>query len=227
MKYRPCADPATNMRTPFTIAAAIPILAAAHAADPPAGFVQTLYPHLNAPNAASATTITASRPARGSSSRQRALPPPKSAASACVSASSSTARIPNNPCCFKSPRRVFHTTGGERIARGGAEDAALRSWVEYLATRPETAEVREETGSARAVLRRLTHSQYNHTVRDLLGGLAPPDHRAGSDPREAVAETRFLQQAGQERIPLEPRRISPTGHNGARGHIGGAGSLPA
>ena len=69
-------------------------------------------------------------------------------------------------------------TGGERIRQGSAEEVALKSWIGYLAklSGPELTEAlryrQAEAGgygvAPKVVLRRLTHSQYNNTVRDLL-----------------------------------------------------------
>ena len=80
--------------------------------------------------------------------------------------------------------RVPHT-GGERIKPGSPEEAVLKAWIQRLAalsgdrTR-EGAELQRYGASSdnrarpRAVLRRLTHSQYNNTVRDLLGDQTAP-----------------------------------------------------
>jgi hypothetical protein len=81
----------------------------------------------------------------------------------------------------KPTLRVAHT-GGKRISAGSAEEKALQGWVNYLAKmspaeaasairagRPETAQA-----DTAPVLRRLTHSQYNHTIFDLLGDESNP-----------------------------------------------------
>jgi hypothetical protein len=83
----------------------------------------------------------------------------------------------NSLLLLKPTNRVKHT-GGERIPKGSAEEAALKSWIGYLAklsTTEAAAALRyrqeEAAGHGIAptvVLRRLTHSQYNHTIRDLL-----------------------------------------------------------
>jgi hypothetical protein len=72
----------------------------------------------------------------------------------------------------KPTARVAHA-GGKRILPGSPEESALRQWVEHLAAAP-IAEPRRipkvaAYGAAGPVLRRLTHAQYNNTVRDLLG----------------------------------------------------------
>ncbi len=71
----------------------------------------------------------------------------------------------------KPTRRVAHA-GGKRIAPGSPDEAILRNWVGYLAKNPSgpvAADEDEPRVAAVPVLRRLTHSQYNNTVRDLLG----------------------------------------------------------
>src|SRR5262249_14627410 len=78
---------------------------------------------------------------------------------------------------LKPTLRIPHT-GGERIVKGSADETALKSWIGYLtklsgpeldaALRYRQDEARGSGVAPRAVLRRLTHSQYNHTVRDIL-----------------------------------------------------------
>ena len=76
-------------------------------------------------------------------------------------------------------------TGGTRIQPGSFDEEALRDWVRYLAGVPDAAvtAARERLAAARAattsgpLLRRLTHSQYNNTVRDLLGDFSRPADR--------------------------------------------------
>jgi Protein of unknown function (DUF1592)/Protein of unknown function (DUF1588)/Protein of unknown function (DUF1587)/Protein of unknown function (DUF1595)/Protein of unknown function (DUF1585) len=84
----------------------------------------------------------------------------------------------------KPTNRVKHT-GGERIKPGSDEEKLLLAWVDYLATSPEQSleAVRRRlaagTGVAKQnqLVRRLTHSQYNNTVRDLLGDSSRPAQR--------------------------------------------------
>jgi len=72
----------------------------------------------------------------------------------------------------KPTGRVAHA-GGKRIEPGSADEKILREWVDYLATAPleslQVAAVKKEAGPAKRALRRLTHAQYNNTMRDLLG----------------------------------------------------------
>src|ERR1700722_18396934 len=78
---------------------------------------------------------------------------------------------------LKPTARVAHT-GGQRIKPGSPEEAVLKQWIDYLAkmSGPELEEAgrythEEGAGGGKppvAVLRRLTNSQYNNTIRDLL-----------------------------------------------------------
>ncbi len=93
-------------------------------------------------------------------------------------------RNPENSIVLLKPtRRVAHT-GGERIPKGSTGEAALKVWIERL-SRLSDAEVTEalryraqdEAGYGTAptvALRRLTHNQYNNTVRDLLKDASSP-----------------------------------------------------
>jgi hypothetical protein len=82
-----------------------------------------------------------------------------------------------SPLLLKPTARVTHA-GGERIPKASPEEATLRSWIKYLAglsgaelTSALQYKQREAMGYGEVpevVLRRLTHSQYNNTVHDLL-----------------------------------------------------------
>jgi hypothetical protein len=87
---------------------------------------------------------------------------------------------------LKPTLRIPHT-GGERIRKATPEEKVLRSWIAQLAAMPP-AEVasaleyrkREAAGHGQAptvVLRRLTHAQYDNTVRDLLKDTTAPASR--------------------------------------------------
>src|SRR5213593_3221216 len=77
----------------------------------------------------------------------------------------------------KPTNRMKHS-GGERIKKGSSEETLLRKWITYLTSlsEPELQQAlryrqQEAAGSGeipQVVLRRLTHQQYNYTVRDLL-----------------------------------------------------------
>jgi hypothetical protein len=88
---------------------------------------------------------------------------------------------PDQSLLLQKPTNRAAHTGGERIKRGGSEDAVLRAWVGQLAamTDAEVARARAYREDARPaaagpVLRRLTNIQYNNTVRDLVGELSQP-----------------------------------------------------
>jgi hypothetical protein len=92
---------------------------------------------------------------------------------------------PDQSLLLRKPTARIAHTGGERIRKDSAEEALLRQWVEYLA-RMSDADRTAALGKAGSSqpkpgrpgnLRRLTHTQYNNTVRDLLGDLTrPADH---------------------------------------------------
>ncbi len=74
----------------------------------------------------------------------------------------------------KPTGRVAHG-GGVRVRSDSPEDAAVLSWIRRLATLPppDKAAAGHRTSTA-SPLQRLTHSQYNNTVRDLLGDQTQP-----------------------------------------------------
>ena len=84
----------------------------------------------------------------------------------------------------KPTNRIPHA-GGERVKPGTQDEAVLKAWIQKLTqlSGDELARAlkfhEEEANGAgqvrpQADLRRLTHSQFNHTVRDLLGDLTNP-----------------------------------------------------
>jgi hypothetical protein len=86
-----------------------------------------------------------------------------------------------SPLLLKPTNRDEHT-GGERIKTGSDEEKALQSWIAFLAgmSDEQVGRARETIARAEAVglqaltVRRLTHNQYNSTVRDLLGDRSLP-----------------------------------------------------
>jgi hypothetical protein len=132
----------------------------------------------------------------------------------------------------KPTNRIKHT-GGLLIAPGSREEAILIRWIEHLATLPhsETAPITIAKGAPAPVLmRRLTHSQYNNTVRDLLGdhtnpanqfpqedfvsgfknqteaqGLPPLLAEAYSAAAERIARSAFRMENNNPLIPCTPR----------------------
>src|ERR1700730_13543155 len=106
----------------------------------------------------------------------------------------------------KPTMRIAHT-GGERIPKGSAEEEALKAWVAYLAkltdTQLNTSTVNIGSGqwgpANPGALRRLTISQYNNTVRDLLGDYTRP---ADQFPPEDFLNGFTNQMEGQSVPPL-------------------------
>lgn len=90
---------------------------------------------------------------------------------------------PDQSLFFRKPTNRIQHTGGERIHPGSPEEATLRGWVEYLAhAKVSPVSNPGQKRTAPAVLRRLTHSQYNHTLRDLMGDQThPADQFPGED----------------------------------------------
>lgn len=77
----------------------------------------------------------------------------------------------------KPTNRVKHI-GGERIAPGSAAEKLLVEWAGFLATRPTTPNTQATARAPQTrLVRRLTHSQYNNTIRDLLGDPSKPAQR--------------------------------------------------
>lgn len=91
---------------------------------------------------------------------------------------------PEKSLLFLKPTARIPHTGGERIKQNSPEEAVLKTWIEYLAklSGPELEVAlkygQEESAghgvAATAVLRRMTNSQYNNTVRDLLQNTLNP-----------------------------------------------------
>lgn len=108
---------------------------------------------------------------------------------------------PEQSLLLRKPTNRLSHAGGERIAPGSADEQALRNWVSYLATLPADAGLMRQSasGPSRPVLRRLTHSQYNHTVRDLLGDETRP---ADQFPKEDFVHGFTNQAEGQSISPL-------------------------
>jgi hypothetical protein len=117
---------------------------------------------------------------------------------------------------FKKPTNRVSHTGGERIKAGSADEAVLLSWIRTLAnlSPDEIAKARQYgkdeaagAGYARSsvVLRRLTNSQYNNTVRDLLGDLTSP---ASQFPPEDYVNGFKNQYQAQNLSPLQVEAYS-------------------
>jgi hypothetical protein len=107
---------------------------------------------------------------------------------------------------LKPTNRIAHS-GGERIGRGTLEETMLKLWISHLTklSNRELAEAlryqQEEAAGhgvlPRVVLRRLTHSQYNKTVLDLVGDTTNP---AKQFPQEDFVDG-FKNQYGSLSVP--------------------------
>jgi hypothetical protein len=89
---------------------------------------------------------------------------------------------------MQKPTKTIPHTGGERIHPGSDEEKLLAQWVQYLVSTSDEqlAAVRKSLGDTaeagpKELVRRLTHSQYNNTVRDLLGDFSQPANRFPSE----------------------------------------------
>ena len=92
---------------------------------------------------------------------------------------------PDQSLLFRKPTHRIAHAGGERIKPGSPDEAALKEWIATLASLKgddlaaalryrEQRDTAAGPASAGPVLRRLTLSQYNNTVRDLLGDQTAP-----------------------------------------------------
>ena len=117
---------------------------------------------------------------------------------------------PDGSLLLNKPTNRIPHTGGERIKPGSPDEAVLKAWIEHLshlsgADLAKALRYREEEASAAGrappatELRRLTHSQYNHTVRDLLGDQTKP---ADQFPPEDFVNGFRNQSQGQSLSPL-------------------------
>lgn len=112
-----------------------------------------------------------------------------------------TAEAPEDSLLLRKPTQRVPHAGGERIRQGTPEETTLREWVQFLATISEASIPKRSIagGTSKPVLRRLTHSQYNHTVRDLLRDETRP---ADSFPKEDYVHGFTNQADGQSVSPL-------------------------
>ena len=126
---------------------------------------------------------------------------------------------------LKPTQRIEHT-GGERIKPGSAEEQTLLTWIRYLATLDEaqvkTARERIRRASSHQQqalsIRRLTHSQYNNTLRDLLGDQTRP---ADGFPKEDFVHGFKNAAEAQGVPPLLAEAYSAAAERAARGAFRG------
>jgi hypothetical protein len=90
-----------------------------------------------------------------------------------------------NSLLFAKPTNRLRHTGGERIKPGSDQEKILIQWIQYLASTSDDSlaatrrSLNESGGGVKRghFVRRLTHSQYDNTVRDLLGDYSRPAQR--------------------------------------------------
>lgn len=130
-------------------------------------------------------------------------------------------RNPEQSLLLRKPTKRVKHSGGQRIKPGSDEEGALLSWIDYLngLSDEQVRQAREriarsdEHGLEALAVRRLTHSQYNHTVRDLLGDQTQP---AGSFPKEDFVNGFRNQLEGQGVSPLQAEAYSKAAERLAR-----------
>jgi hypothetical protein len=125
-----------------------------------------------------------------------------------------------SPLLLKPTNRLEHT-GGERISPGSEQESVLLAWIGYLAglSDEQVRSARERVARAAQssleplTVRRLTHSQYNNTVRDLLGDQSRP---ADNFPKEDFIHGFKNQSEGQGVPPLQAEAYSEAAERLAR-----------
>ena len=130
---------------------------------------------------------------------------------------------PEESLLLKKPTKRIPHTGGERIKPGSPEEAILKAWIDTLAAltgadlaaamKYSEAGQQAVAAAPQAVLRRLTHSQYNNTVRDLLGDQTAP---ANQFPPEDFVSGFKDQYDGQNLSPLLAEAYSTAAEKLAR-----------
>ena len=154
------------------------------AAEDALTFARELYPILEAANCRTCHTPD------GVASATRIHFPEASATAEEVEAFGASLEVvvdredPSRSLLLNKPTNRIPHTGGRLIEPGSVEEQSLVRWINYLARQDKSAVAkRKEAGaSTRLPVRRLTHSQYNNTVRDLLEDqTAPADRFPGED----------------------------------------------
>jgi hypothetical protein len=92
---------------------------------------------------------------------------------------------PSSSLLLNKPTNRTRHVGGVKIEPDSADEQVLRAWVQHLVSVPDAdisaARARlaivKPAAAHQVGLRRLTHSQYNNTVRDLVGDYSRPADR--------------------------------------------------
>jgi hypothetical protein len=130
-------------------------------------------------------------------------------------------RNPEQSLLLRKPTKQIKHTGGQRIKPGSDEEAVLLTWINYLAGLSDEQMRRARERIARSdqrglealAVRRLTHSEYNNTVRDLLGDQIQP---ASSFPKEDFVNGFKNQLEAQGISPLQAEAYSKAAERLAR-----------
>ena len=162
-----------------------PAFSVVDAQAPPPSFSTTVYPVLEKANCRACHTD------EGVASGTRLHFPPETASAEEIDAFGLTLAVlvsrdnPSSSLLLNKPTNRVRHVGGLKIQPDSTDEQAVRAWVQHLATVPDTAvsAARARLADVKPVvahqvgLRRLTHSQYNNTVRDLLGDYSRPADR--------------------------------------------------
>ncbi len=114
---------------------------------------------------------------------------------------------PSQSLILAKPTNTIRHTGGVRIKPGSPEEQIVSKWAVSLASTSDVAlaaitkKLLESEGESapKQLVRRLTHSQYDNTVRDLLGDYSRPAERF---PPEDYVDGFKNQLTGQGMPPL-------------------------
>ena len=202
----------------MTVAAVAVLVAAGAAGAEPVDFQRDVYPIFERHN------CRACHNASGVASGSRLQAPEDSSSDRAIEAFSyALIRLVDrqkpleSALLLKPTNRVEHT-GGALIAPGSEEEAVWIRWIQRLAETPdaEARAARLQASLARSSepLRRLTHLQYNNTVRDLLGDKTRP---AGRFPGEDFVNGYLNQAEAQSITPLLAEAYSHAAERLARG----------
>lgn len=151
-------------------------LAIPSAAAPPIDFRQDLYARLEAHN------CRACHNASGVASETRLHFPEQGAPPSAIQRFGENMHVlvdrnePGASLLLAKPTNRIPHTGGPLIAAGSEDERLLAAWAEHLATRSAPQRASESGPQTPLVgpVRRLTHAQYDNSVRDLLGDRTRP-----------------------------------------------------
>ncbi|HUP80244.1 MAG TPA: DUF1587 domain-containing protein, partial [Pirellula sp.] len=136
---------------------------------------------------------------------------------------------PQQSLLLRKPTNREEHTGGQRVVPGSAQEQTLQVWIAYLANLSDEEQARARELIARAgqwslqplSIRRLTHSQYNNTIRDLLGDQSLAANRF---PKEDFIHGFKNQLEGQSVSPLQAEAYGEAAERLARSAFRGGDS---